>query len=92
MYSYIYIFPAERTAYTGFPLTINAKEVKLNIEKLIQEIEQEDSLLDTKANINQEKTLMKLIKLRELLDEKVDTTNKGNKPIIKGSAAIQSLV
>lgn len=58
-YSYTYIFPTERTAYTGFPFAFNTKEVKLNIDKLIQDIEQED-ISETKVNNNQEKVLIKL--------------------------------
>ncbi|RUT06616.1 hypothetical protein DSM106972_028730 [Dulcicalothrix desertica PCC 7102] len=93
LYSYTYIFPTERTAYTGFPFAFNTKEIKLNIDKLIQDIEQED-ISETKVNHNQEKVLIKLIKLRELLNENADEqkTSKDNKPRIKGNAAIQSLI
>ena len=107
LYSFVYIFPTERTTYVGFPFSVQ-KKVNINkLEKIIENIQEDNINVDNKGleDNNSEKDTNKnandkqkiLAQVIELLNSLEEETNPGEPKPGKQerspgkSAAIQSL-
>ncbi|MBD2137600.1 AAA family ATPase [Anabaena sp. FACHB-1237] len=94
-YSYVYIFPTERTTYAGFPFSVQKRVKITKLEKIIEDIQEDnDQDLDNQSPNQKQKVLTQVIELLNSLDEEADTeksnTDKQKRSIGK-SAVIQSL-
>ncbi|OBQ35677.1 MAG: hypothetical protein AN487_15015, partial [Anabaena sp. CRKS33] len=107
LYSYVYIFPTERTTYVGFPFSVQKKENIDKLEKIIENIPEDNINVDHKGlnDNNHEKDISKntndqeriIAQLIELINSLKEETNEGElkpgkqKRSPGKSAAIQSL-
>ncbi len=108
LYSYIYIFPTERTTYIGFPFFIQKKVSVDKIEKIIEEIQKDDNfnkakdhkdgkLEKTSSKNKKHEIFSQIIELLNLLEED-GVEKEGMKSVnrqkkeIGKSAVVESLI